>query len=193
MNYPFNVRSFFTDRETKDIGLGIQLWRGYFQSVRPGIGQMLINIDISTATMYKSGSLLRLCLEYLRKDHPTQLFKQNLPEREFLRLQRFISGIRILTPTTGAGGRIAATPRVIKKLTRVSAREEMFTLREGGQMSVADYFKQTLNKPLQFPDVICAEVRHFSLIPLVGCSFQYCRLDLEQRSRLNFVLSLPVR
>lgn len=29
MKYPFNVRSFFTSRETKDIGSGLELWRGY--------------------------------------------------------------------------------------------------------------------------------------------------------------------
>jgi len=29
--WPFNVRSFFTDLETKDIGSGLVLWRGYFQ------------------------------------------------------------------------------------------------------------------------------------------------------------------
>ena len=29
--YPFNVRSFFTDQEKKEIGSGIVLWRGYFQ------------------------------------------------------------------------------------------------------------------------------------------------------------------
>ncbi|KAF8205641.1 hypothetical protein K438DRAFT_2014534 [Mycena galopus ATCC 62051] len=63
LSYPFNVRSFFTDRETKDIGAGLELCkffisipinfrltcplgRGYFQSVRPGIGKMLINVDI---------------------------------------------------------------------------------------------------------------------------------------------------
>lgn len=167
MDYPFNVRSFFTDRETKDIGSGISLWRGYFQSIRPGIGQMLINIDISTATMYKGGPLLRICLEFLKKQHPTQLFKQNLPEREFLRLQRFISGVRVVTnqpigvhPATS--GRNEPTPRVVKRLTRNSAREEMFSLREGGRLSVADYFRQTLNRPLQFPDAGCVEVRSYS-------------------------------
>ncbi|KAF8974495.1 argonaute-like protein [Flammula alnicola] len=169
MKYPFNVRSFFTDRETKDIGGGLQLWRGYFQSVRPGIGQMLINIDISTATMYKSGPLLRVCLDFLRKDHPSQMSKQNLPERDFLRLQRFISGIRIITAQPGAGGRVTQTPRVIKKLTRVSAREEMFALREGGTISVADYFRQIQNRPLQFPDIFCAEVGSGAKIPLELC------------------------
>ncbi|GLB35650.1 putative argonaute family protein [Lyophyllum shimeji] len=50
---PFNVRSFFTDRETKNLGGGIVLWRGYFQSVRPGLGHMLVNVDISTGMMYQ--------------------------------------------------------------------------------------------------------------------------------------------
>jgi hypothetical protein len=48
MKYPFNIRSFFTDQECKRIGGGLELWRGYFQSVRPAIGRILINIDIST-------------------------------------------------------------------------------------------------------------------------------------------------
>lgn len=158
MKYPFNVRSFFTDQETKDIGGGIQLWRGYFQSVRPGIRQMLINIDISTATMYRGGPLLRLCLEFLRKDHPNNLVKGALHDRDFLRLQRFISGIRVITAQPGEGGRAVQTPRVIKRLTRIGARDEMFNLREGGSMSVAEYFKKIQNRPLQFPDVFCAEV-----------------------------------
>ncbi|CAE6444858.1 unnamed protein product, partial [Rhizoctonia solani] len=48
LRYPFNARSFFTDKEVRPIGGGIELWRGYFQSVRPGLASMLINIDIST-------------------------------------------------------------------------------------------------------------------------------------------------
>ncbi|KAG8692899.1 hypothetical protein FRC09_010881, partial [Ceratobasidium sp. 395] len=48
MRYPHNSRSFFTDKETWAIGGGIELWRGYFQSVRPGLHSMLMNIDIST-------------------------------------------------------------------------------------------------------------------------------------------------
>ena len=73
LKFPFNVRSFFTPSETADIGSGIVLWRGYFQSVRPAMKSMLINIDISTAAMYKSGSLLKLCLEFFGKEQPSAL------------------------------------------------------------------------------------------------------------------------
>ncbi|KAH9943477.1 argonaute-like protein [Epithele typhae] len=67
MKYPFNVRSFFTKQEMKNIGGGIHLWRGYFQSVRPAIGKMLINVDISTGAMYMPGPLISVALEFLNK------------------------------------------------------------------------------------------------------------------------------
>ncbi|KAG6816930.1 hypothetical protein H0H87_001632 [Tephrocybe sp. NHM501043] len=170
MSYPFNVRSFFTDRETKDIGLGLQLWRGYFQSVRPASGRMLINVDISTGTMYKAGSLLQLCLEFLQKTEPNALATtRGFPDRERLRLQRHISGIRILTRTVGIDGTVQQTPRVIKKLSTSGANALNFTMREGGSMSVADYFQKTQNQKLRFPEIICVEVGSGALIPLELC------------------------
>ncbi|KAG6917905.1 hypothetical protein DXG01_000514 [Tephrocybe rancida] len=170
MTYPFNVRSFFTDRETKDIGLGLQLWRGYFQSVRPASGRMLINVDISTGTMYKAGPLLGLCLEFLNKNDPNALAtSRGFPDRERLRLQRFISGIRIITKHAGVDGTIQQTPRVIKKLSSAGANALNFTMREGGSMSVADYFYKTQNQKLKFPDIICVEVGSGALIPLELC------------------------
>ncbi|GLB33868.1 putative argonaute family protein [Lyophyllum shimeji] len=169
MKYPFNVRSFFTDRETKDIGSGLQLWRGYFQSVRPASGRMLINVDISTGTMYKAGPLLGLCLEFLNKRDPNALApSRGFPDRERLRLQRFISGIRILTKHAGSDGN--PIPRVIKKLSSAGANALNFSMREGGSMSVADYFQRTQNRKLEFPDVICVEVSSGALIPLELCT-----------------------
>ncbi|KAJ7781167.1 argonaute-like protein [Mycena metata] len=170
LKYPFNVRSFFTNKETKDIGAGLELWRGYFQSIRPAMGRMLINVDISTGCMYKHGPLLRLCLEFIGKGDPNALSpKRGFPDRERLRLQRFISGIRVLTTHAGPNGEVQQTPRVIKKLSTAGASSLTFQMREGQTMTVAEYFQSTQNKPLQFPDVICAEVGSGALIPLELC------------------------
>ncbi|KAG6822135.1 hypothetical protein H0H92_015119, partial [Tricholoma furcatifolium] len=164
MNYPFNVRSFFTDRETKNIGIGLVLWRGYFQSVRPASGRMLINVDISTGTMYKPGNLIDLCLEFLNKPgNPLILApSRGLPDRERLRLQRFISGIRILVR--------GKTTHVIKKLSTGGANAHKFTMRDGESVTVADYFRQYLNASLRFPEIICVEVGSGALIPLEHCT-----------------------
>jgi eukaryotic translation initiation factor 2C len=170
MKYPFNVRSFFTDRETKDIGGGLVLWRGYFQSVRPAIGRLLINVDISTGTMYKSGPLLDLCLDFLgRPGHYNILSpRQGMPDRERIRLQRFITGIRIMT--TYSGERVRKTPRVVKKLSSAGASDLSFTMRDGTTMTVAQYFQKLLNRPLRFPGNICVEVGTGALLPLELCT-----------------------
>ncbi|KAJ7157556.1 argonaute-like protein [Mycena crocata] len=172
LNYPFNTRSFFTNTEVKNIKSGLELWRGYFQSIRPTIGKMLINVDISTGTMYKAGPLLSLCLEYIGKDVADALAPtRGFPDRERLRLQRFISGIRVVITHAGAGpaGQVQ-NPRVIKKLSTAGARAMTFTLREGKTISVAEYFRTTQNQPLQHPDVICCEVGSGALIPLELCT-----------------------
>ncbi|KAI0068655.1 argonaute-like protein [Artomyces pyxidatus] len=170
LKYPFNVRSFFTPKGAKAIGGGIELWRGYFQSVRPAIGQMLINVDISTGAMYKPGPLIGLCLEFLGIDGKPQLLapRNQLPDRERMRLQRFITGLKITTSHGGAG-RGAGRPRVVKKLSREGARDLSFELGNGQKQSVADYFRGILNAPLRFPDVICVELGSGALIPLELC------------------------
>ncbi|KAI6105779.1 argonaute-like protein [Pisolithus sp. B1] len=169
MKYPFNVRSFFTDRETKDIGSGIVLWRGYFQSVRPAIGRLLVNVDISTGTMYKAGPLVDLCLDFLGRPGQPQILspQRGMPDRERIRLQRFVAGIRITTTYTGE--RVRKTPRVVKKLSSAGANNLSFTMRDGTTMTVAQYFRNLLNRPLRFPDNICVEVGAGALIPVELC------------------------
>jgi eukaryotic translation initiation factor 2C len=157
--YPTNSRSFFTNRETKAIGGGIVLWRGYFQSVRPSIGRLLINVDISTAMMYKGGPLIGLCLDFFDRGHnPSLLFGGNngIPDRERLRLEKFLSGVRVLTPHTN--GNRAPTPRVVKKLSRTGSNQLLFAMNGHGNISVANYFAQHRNRPLQYPQMLCVEV-----------------------------------
>ena len=133
------------------------LWRGYFQSVRPAIGRILINIDTATGVMYKPGRLIDLALEFInRSGRPNALApRHGLPERERMRLQHFLSGVKITTPhSPHHQGRT----RLVKKLTRLSAREETFEVGEGETMTVAEFFYAQHNITLMFPDVICVEV-----------------------------------
>ena len=116
---------------------------------------MLINIDISTAAMYKSGSLLKLCLEFFGKSQPSALStKAGLPERERQRLQRFVAGLKIQYGTD-------SKLRTVKKLTINGAADEYFVDNTREKVSVADHFKILMNHPLQFPHMICIDVGSF--------------------------------
>jgi len=184
LRHPFNTRSFFfTDSEARDIGGGIELWRGYFQSLRPAIGRMLINVDISTGAMYMPGPLIGLALAHLNLNRPDMLAPcRGLSDKERVRLQRFITGLKI---TTSHGqrepGRQGPRPRVVKKLSKEGANDLRFELDNGQQMTVADYFRGVLGGPLRYPEVICAEVcirLHVRPLSTIDAAPHSCRLVL---------------
>lgn len=123
--------------------------------------------------MYKDGPLIRLCLEFLgiepRPENSARLSPaRGFPQREHHRLSRFISGIRVLTNANPQAG-AQQNPRVIKRLLAQGAKDLHFTLKEGGTKSVAEYFKQTYNLNLRYPDVLCVEVGNGAYIPMELC------------------------
>ncbi|KAI0698193.1 argonaute-like protein [Cerioporus squamosus] len=173
LHYPSNSRSFFTNRETKDIGGGIVLWRGYFQSVRPAIGRMLINVDITTGFMYKPGSMLDLALDFLGGPrNPNRLApNRGFPERERLRLQRFFSGLRVLVhlPEQAHSGPASRNPRPVAKLTTAGASQLSFKNRKGVTFTVAQYFQSVHNVTLRFPDIVCVQFASGAQVPMECC------------------------
>ncbi|KAJ7075722.1 argonaute-like protein [Mycena belliarum] len=166
--FPVKGRSFFTPDDTRNLGGGLVLWRGYFQSIRPALNRMLINVDISTGVMYQSGPLISLCLSFLGMDprNPSVL-SQQLPDRQRVALGRFITGIRVQTKNAGSG---VERTQVVRKLSPQAADKVTFTMRGGETLTVAAYFRKVNNKPLMFPSLLCVEVGQGALIPLELCT-----------------------
>lgn len=158
--HPFNKRSFYIPDGKKDIGGGIELWRGIFQSVRPTADRLIVNIDLSTGMMYKEGPLLNLCIDFFARAPNTSpndiLAETRIRDIERLRLQKFLSGVRVRVPTTGD------RERVVCGLSKQGADKLTFDTQAGVQMTVAQYF-QSLGMPLRYPSVICVLVRLVTL------------------------------
>lgn len=152
-----------------DIGNGIILCRGYFQSIRPAIGRMLVNVDISTGMMYKPGRLIDVCLEFFGRPGQVNALapRKGLPERERLRLRQFVVGIKVIVTTGGGQGR---SPRAVKNLSKAGAKDLTFTLRDGTSTTIANYYQATYNYALQFPDLMCVEVSIVGAFPRVTFS-----------------------
>lgn len=134
----------------------MELWRGIFQSIRPTFQKLVVNIDLATAVMYREGPLFNLCMEYfpnIPNIGPRSFAPANgFPENRRIMLQKFISGLSVTVATSGD------KRRVIRGLSREGANVYRFTGRDGVSMTVAQYY-QSIGRPLQFPDVICAQVR----------------------------------
>ncbi|EIN04651.1 argonaute-like protein [Punctularia strigosozonata HHB-11173 SS5] len=171
--YPTNGRSFFTSQETRNIGGGMELWRGYFQSIRPAIGRMLVNVDISTGMMFKPGRLFDLCIDHLGLkpgDYAALSPARGMPDSKRLQLRHFLMGVRVQVEVD-TSGRPIGDARPISGLSLAGASQEMFEMRseQGGQMiSVAEYYRRYKNRTLQFPQVLCVRLGR-ALIPMELC------------------------
>jgi eukaryotic translation initiation factor 2C len=158
LRYPLNRNSFFSDQiePATPIGGGIVLWRGYFQSLRPAIDRILINVDTAVGVMYMPGRLIELALQVIGRSTPNSLAPQHgFQERERSKLQQFISGMKITTPHHAQN---PERRRIIRRVTQESARDRTFDIGDGQTMTVLEYFRDELNIILQFPDLVCVEV-----------------------------------
>lgn len=184
--HPFNSRSFFTDTEKRDVGQGFQLWRGYFQSLRPAPGRLLVNIDLSTGMFYKPGPLISVALEASGLRAPQDLTASTFDHRKLRELERFLSGVRVSVQPAGGG-----PPNfvVIHSLTREGAANIRFE-REGKQTNVAAYYRLLTNRALQHPNMICAKVVNSCLYLMHYFDVNMDRRRKARSSHSSDVLSL---
>lgn len=188
MKYSYNVRSFFIeddqDARTGDLRNGLQLWQGYFQSVRPAGDSIMINIDITTGVVFEGGRLIDLCLKHLRANDIKALVPRPngmLHDRDRYGLQHFTHGLHIQTTIE------QHNPRVVRKFTEFGANK--ITHKDTGK-TVAQYFHEIIGRRLQYPDIICVEVGNGALIPLELCVVikgQLARRQVPPQSALDMV------
>ncbi|GJE90868.1 argonaute-like protein [Phanerochaete sordida] len=100
--FALHSKSFYiNDDKVPTIGPGIQLWHGFFQSVRPVLNNMLINIDTSSAPMYKAGSLLDVAMEFMdqKEIRPfIRLFDGDRGPFALRTLKSFLKGVQVNVP-----------------------------------------------------------------------------------------------
>ncbi|EJT97024.1 Piwi-domain-containing protein [Dacryopinax primogenitus] len=176
LRYPFNIRSFYTDKEFKNVGAGLEVWRGYFQSARWGVGRLFVNVDISTGQMYQRGPLLNILIDMMqdtvgqnRRITPETLCQTNNDRDRMLAHKQIggTAGVKVVNRLWRGPGK--PQPKLILKVLPETARTARFTLREGGEMTVEQYIKQTYNYNLRFPHMWLVQVGKNSKLPIEIC------------------------
>jgi eukaryotic translation initiation factor 2C len=157
--YAYNRDSFFSADGYQKLLHGLEIWRGYFQSLRAGQGRMYLNLDISTAMMYQSGPLIDLCLNFFGREGNPNLLAPNsgFDLRRNRELTAFLGGI-VVASQTQAGPKVTFR---VDGLSAKAANQETFSIQTNGKpdtLTVAAYFANT-NRPLQYPNIVCVKVR----------------------------------
>ncbi|KAI8914093.1 hypothetical protein BC831DRAFT_179551 [Entophlyctis helioformis] len=142
-------QNFFTPENRRPIMGGLEVWRGYHQSIKSMMaGHLGINIDVAS-TVFRKGEISVI-------DYLMELFEINNPE-DIVRIPRYqekisveLKGVNVVTIHRGDQKQRFK----IGKVSRESAREFKFALKDGsGNISVEDYFRRDLNVKLKFPNL----------------------------------------
>ena len=84
-----------------------------------------------------------------------------ISDRDRPSLQRFFANVRFTTTHKNKNGSVSDKPQGLKKISNLSAANYRFSLSDGNETTVAQYF-QSLGVRLQYPNYVCIEVCVFS-------------------------------
>ncbi|KDQ64708.1 hypothetical protein JAAARDRAFT_167271 [Jaapia argillacea MUCL 33604] len=159
------------------------LVRGYFQSVRPTVQRLIVNVDVTIGLMVQEGPLARICEEFLR-GRPNF---NNLSPQHFQQIRNFLREVRVSINIPGH--QYYRKSFLAHQLIRRAGREtfEVGTTRT----TVAEYFQTRYRVRIPNPDWPGIQLPGGSIFP-----FDICKVppgQLYKRTPPPFVQNELVR
>ncbi|KAF9467546.1 argonaute-like protein [Collybia nuda] len=126
---------FFPSLNKFDIGFGVQVWQGFYASVRPTYKQLMVNVNACFTAFVEPGNLADALLAFGRNSKGAL---PNLPEA-------LVRSLKVRTQHLHH-------TKLVKAIGNKSARQTTFNCEElGGKVTVEQYFLKKYNKKLEYP------------------------------------------
>ncbi|KAK0210361.1 Piwi domain-containing protein [Desarmillaria ectypa] len=157
-----NKSASFYIREGKETPRSIaplELWRGYFQSVRLVKDHIVLNVDVTVAAVVPERRLEDLSADFLGLRDARQL--ENLEESRFSRLRHFLRGMKVIL-----SHRPTARAKRIKGLVR-EAGAITFD-KDGHRITIAEHFRSAYNLHIR-PGSLGVQFGQQTVVPIACC------------------------
>ncbi|CAD6218119.1 unnamed protein product [Miscanthus lutarioriparius] len=189
MEYVAVGRSFFSPlivpEGPKNLGLGVEGWKGFYQSIRPTQKGLSAIVDTYSTAFIRPMPLIEFVMEILNKDSRT--FRSITP-MDLAKLKKDLRGVRIEVTHRGD----ACQKYKIASLTTSPPSLQFFESSAGVQKSVADYFREAYKLEMHYDFLPCLQVgsdQRPNYLPMEVCKIvsgqQYRKkLDSQQVSKL---------
>ncbi|KAG8988409.1 hypothetical protein FRB93_004097 [Tulasnella sp. JGI-2019a] len=158
-----NNRCVYNLQDVKNLGRGLEVVRGFYQSPRPGWGALYINVDLTAGVMYKAGDLTSFLLEFLNERDVRALFNLS-PERK-REINRYLKGIDLIGNHLPTG-----RPQQFKRLDEKTPTTFRFE-QSGVEISVTEYFQRRYNKTPN-PNLPLVDIGRKRMWPLDQCKIR---------------------
>ncbi|KAJ7093222.1 Piwi domain-containing protein [Mycena epipterygia] len=152
MKRPNTGRAYFSPEGKFDLpGIAVEMWRGFFQAVRPTIGRMLVTVDTTVAAMYKSGPLIEVAMVVLDNTREVRrLALRDSNQEDFKKLERYFKK-RLITVKTNNK---SVTKTIHGFVPGPVGRYEFQLSGTGPPTTVGAHYQTAHNIRLAYPDTI---------------------------------------
>ncbi|KAG0151658.1 hypothetical protein CROQUDRAFT_56531 [Cronartium quercuum f. sp. fusiforme G11] len=163
--------------QLKFLGRGIEMWRGYFFSLRMVPNGFVVNFDLSCQPMIRSGNLAEVAAEIAGLGRNVQGLA-NLRPQAITRLTRILGSVKV-TVKRADGTKFQGK---VKQYGPLNARTHTFTIEEEGKLvrmiSVETFFKERYGTELHRPELPVVQVSAKAWYPI-----ELCHIEPGQRFR----------
>ncbi|KZP23638.1 Piwi-domain-containing protein [Athelia psychrophila] len=132
VNYVRAARKMLTSFDKRDIGGGLEFWQGIFQSIRPAVDRLLVNVDVTNGIMYHSGELTDVVMAFLKTRNLHDLIL-NEGDEKFKKVKSFLKGLFVTVPHL--------KKRIKIQSLQPYAGEYVFTKDDQEELTVAKHYK----------------------------------------------------
>ncbi|KAJ1863172.1 hypothetical protein LPJ73_000589 [Coemansia sp. RSA 2703] len=174
-------RSFFSRGQMSNTTGGLELWRGFSFSFRPGIDHLYLNVNTAVTAMYTPGGLLDSICSLLNVRDVNALRGRISPNAAH-QIGSFLRGLTMYMRHRGIQGKRKVA---VKGLTKVALDKESFEWvdpnKPNGQpekITIAEYFRKRYGVTLHYPFLPGLIGRKNSVFPI-----ELCEVSDNQRFR----------
>ncbi|CAG8587767.1 28631_t:CDS:10, partial [Racocetra persica] len=183
MKYTQFGESTYLPSTRKSLGGGVELWMGWFESVRPGQDSYFVNVNTTYTVFYEPGPLHSLIMKYLKLDNIPERFNQQQQDK----VSELVRGLQF---------KAIHRPKVstrfkIKRLCSTNARENMVDIPDSGEkISIYSYYQRRYKLNLKYLHLVELEGRKNDKIPIELCDiiegqrFPVAKLSSAQRGHM---------
>ncbi|THH33923.1 hypothetical protein EUX98_g245 [Antrodiella citrinella] len=159
-------------------------------SVRPAVGQLLVNVDVSTVAVYQSGGLVELVMAFLDVSDARKMIEQMSHQRTFDSVSRFLKGLLLAKPKVNSPGNWTHGKKISGLVA--NAGQETFVDQNNVTLSVESYFAAKYNYQLRLPGCFGVKIGRTAVFPAEVCMVmpgQLYKKRLDEDQQRKFIQS----
>ncbi|CAG8548344.1 27881_t:CDS:10 [Dentiscutata erythropus] len=182
MKYTQFGESTYLPSTRRSLGGGVELWMGWFESVRPGQDSYFVNVNTTYTVFYEPGPMHSLIIKYLKLDNIPDRFTQQQQDK----ISELVHGLQF---------KAIHRPKVktrfkIKRLCSTNARDNMVDIPDSEEkISIYSYYQRRYNINLKCLHLVELEGRKNDKIPIELCDI----IELSSAQRGHMIKHTALR